>query len=59
MIAADTAMIRLDGITKTFVMHLRDGATLPVLKDVAFEVRAGECAVLDGPSGTGKSSSSR
>lgn len=56
MSSPDTAMIRLDGVGKTFVMHLRGGATLPVLKDVAFEVRAGECAVLDGPSGTGKSS---
>jgi alpha-D-ribose 1-methylphosphonate 5-triphosphate synthase subunit PhnL len=48
-------MIRLDGVAKTFVMHL-SGATLPILRDVSFEVKAGECAVLDGPSGTGKSS---
>jgi alpha-D-ribose 1-methylphosphonate 5-triphosphate synthase subunit PhnL len=56
MASPDTAMIRLDGVAKTFVMHLRGGATLPVLKSVTFDVRAGECAVLDGPSGVGKSS---
>jgi alpha-D-ribose 1-methylphosphonate 5-triphosphate synthase subunit PhnL len=48
-------MLRLDGVAKTFVMHL-SGAVLPILSGVSFEVRAGECAVLDGPSGTGKSS---
>lgn len=54
--ASDGAvMMRLEDVAKTFVMHLAD-ATLPVLRNVALEVRAGECAVLDGPSGTGKSS---
>src|SRR5262245_52517755 len=48
-------MLRLEEVAKTFVMHL-SGATLPILRDVTFEVRAGECVVLDGPSGTGKSS---
>jgi alpha-D-ribose 1-methylphosphonate 5-triphosphate synthase subunit PhnL len=52
---AATQMLHLDGVAKTFVMHL-SGATLPILRDVSFEVRAGECAVLDGPSGAGKSS---
>ena len=55
MAAADDPMLHLDGVSKTFVMHL-SGASLPILRDVSFEVRAGECAVLDGPSGTGKSS---
>lgn len=49
-------MIRLDGVAKTFVMHLQGGAELPVVRDVAFEVRAGECVALGGPSGAGKSS---
>src|SRR5215470_1217151 len=51
----DTAMIKLEGVAKTFVMHLR-AATLPVVREVSFEVHAGECVVLDGPSGSGKSS---
>jgi alpha-D-ribose 1-methylphosphonate 5-triphosphate synthase subunit PhnL len=50
------AMVRLAGVAKTFVLHLRDGAMLPVLAHVAFEVRAGQCTILDGPSGSGKSS---
>jgi alpha-D-ribose 1-methylphosphonate 5-triphosphate synthase subunit PhnL len=49
-------MVRLEGVGKTFVMHLRGGASLPVVRNVSFEVLAGECAVLDGPSGVGKSS---
>jgi len=56
MRADDSTMIRLDGVDKTFIMHLRAGAVLPVLRAVKFEVNAGECLVLDGPSGSGKSS---
>ena len=56
MAGADNVMMRLDGVGKTFVMHLSGGAKLPILSNVAFEVKAGECVVLDGRSGTGKSS---
>lgn len=52
----DTAMIRLGGVAKTFLMHLQGGTRIPVVHDVSFEVRAGECVVLSGPSGAGKSS---
>jgi len=55
MVATDTALVTVTGVGKTFVMHLRAGATLPVLREVSFEVHAGECVVLDGPSGIGKS----
>ncbi|MDR6754737.1 alpha-D-ribose 1-methylphosphonate 5-triphosphate synthase subunit PhnL [Mycoplana sp. BE70] len=43
-------------VTKSFTMHLRDGIRLPVVSDVNFSVKAGECVVLGGPSGIGKSS---
>ena len=49
-------MIAVDGLQKTFTLHLRDGLVLPVLHDLSFEVRRGECLVLAGPSGIGKSS---
>ncbi len=48
--------IRVEGIGKAFTFHLRGGAVLPVVADVSFDVRAGECVVLGGPSGVGKSS---
>jgi alpha-D-ribose 1-methylphosphonate 5-triphosphate synthase subunit PhnL len=49
-------VIRLNGVAKSFTMHLRGGAVLPVVQGVGFEVARGECVVLGGPSGIGKSS---
>jgi alpha-D-ribose 1-methylphosphonate 5-triphosphate synthase subunit PhnL len=43
-------------VHKSFTMHLRDGIRLPVVADVSFSVASGECVVLGGPSGIGKSS---
>jgi len=51
-----TVMIDITHADKTFTMHLQGGIRLPVVRGVSFEVRAGECLVLSGPSGTGKSS---
>jgi alpha-D-ribose 1-methylphosphonate 5-triphosphate synthase subunit PhnL len=51
-----TVALELAGVGKTFTMHLQGGIRLPVVTGVSFSVRAGECAVLAGPSGTGKSS---
>ncbi|KPF45091.1 phosphonate C-P lyase system protein PhnL [Rhizobium sp. AAP43] len=43
-------------VCKSFTMHLRGGLVLPVVSDVSFSVVSGECVVLGGPSGVGKSS---
>ncbi len=43
-------------VSKSFTMHLRGGLVLPVVANVTFAVAAGECVVLGGPSGIGKSS---
>ena len=51
-----TAMIELGNAEKTFTMHLQGGVELPVVRGVSFHVDAGECVVLAGPSGVGKSS---
>lgn len=50
-----TVAIDVDGLTKTFTLHLQDSAELPVLADTALQVRAGECVALTGRSGAGKS----
>jgi alpha-D-ribose 1-methylphosphonate 5-triphosphate synthase subunit PhnL len=48
-------LLQLNRVTKTFTLHNQKGVTLNVLEDVNFYVDAGECLVLDGPSGMGKS----
>ena len=51
-----TAMIDIADAAKTFTMHLQGGIELPVVSGVTFQVNPGECVVLSGPSGVGKSS---
>jgi alpha-D-ribose 1-methylphosphonate 5-triphosphate synthase subunit PhnL len=48
--------LELSGVAKSFTMHLQGGLRLPVLRDVSFAVAPGQCVVLSGPSGVGKSS---
>jgi alpha-D-ribose 1-methylphosphonate 5-triphosphate synthase subunit PhnL len=50
-----TAAIEIDGLDKSFILHLRGGARLPVLQGLRLVVEAGECLVLQGASGSGKS----
>ena len=47
-------MLQTEALSKTFVLHLRDGIAIPVLDAVEFSVSAGECVALTGPSGAGK-----
>ena len=58
MIATAPAIsfLKVRDVAKSFRMHLRGGVELPVVRGVSFTVQAGECVVLGGPSGIGKSS---
>ncbi len=49
------AMIELNGVVKTFVLHNQGGAVIEVMRDAGFSVAPGECVALSGASGAGKS----
>jgi len=48
-------MLHMKQVSKRFTLHHQHGAELRVLHNVDLNVSAGECVVLDGPSGMGKS----
>ncbi len=48
-------MLHMKQVSKRFTLHHQNGAELQVLSDVNLSVTPGECLVLDGPSGMGKS----
>lgn len=48
-------MLQISRLHKTFTLHQQHGVRLNVLSDISFAVNAGECLVLAGRSGTGKS----
>jgi alpha-D-ribose 1-methylphosphonate 5-triphosphate synthase subunit PhnL len=52
----DLPLLQLQHVAKRFHLHLHGGAELEILRDVTFDLHAGECVVLGGSSGTGKSS---
>ncbi|MBC8130498.1 MAG: phosphonate C-P lyase system protein PhnL [Rhizobiaceae bacterium] len=49
-------VLRVEDVVKSFTVHLRGGIVLPVVSGVSFDLSPGDCAVLGGPSGVGKSS---
>lgn len=48
-------MLQMKQVSKRFTLHHQNGAELQVLHNVNLSIAAGECVVLDGPSGMGKS----
>ncbi len=48
-------VLRVENVSKTFVLHHQNGVRLPVLRETSLSVDAGECVVLHGHSGSGKS----
>lgn len=53
--SSDTALVQVRGLGKMFTLHNQGGVRLPVLQNVDFDAGPGDCLVLAGPSGTGKS----
>lgn len=48
-------LVEVRGLGKMFTLHNQGGIRLPVLRSVDFDAARGECLVLSGRSGTGKS----
>lgn len=48
-------LIVVEDLAKTFTLHNADGAAIPVFQGLRLEVTPGECVVLAGESGVGKS----
>ena len=54
-VAPRLPLLQLEALAKQFTLHHQNGIVLRVLENVHLSIHPGECVVLDGPSGTGKS----
>lgn len=50
-----SAMIQVEALSKTYVLHTQGGIEIPVFANETLVVNAGEVVTLHGPSGAGKS----
>jgi alpha-D-ribose 1-methylphosphonate 5-triphosphate synthase subunit PhnL len=51
-----TAVLKIEHLAKSFVLHQQGGVRIPVFADFSAEIAAGEAVAVTGPSGRGKSS---
>lgn len=51
----ENTMLTVNNLNKQFTLHNQGSASFQVLQNVSMDVQAGECLVLTGVSGTGKS----
>ena len=48
-------VLAVKNLKKSFILHNQNSIELPVFDNISFSLKEGECLVLAGPSGTGKS----
>ncbi|MGC8518884.1 MAG: phosphonate C-P lyase system protein PhnL [Steroidobacteraceae bacterium] len=53
--APQLPLLHLEAVAKQFTLHHQNSLVLRVLENVHLSIHRGECVVLEGPSGTGKS----
>lgn len=51
-----SAVLKIENLSKSFLLHQQAGARIPVFESLNAEVGAGEAVAVTGPSGRGKSS---
>lgn len=49
-------MLQIQGLSKQFIMHIRDDAQIEGFSDISLNLTAGKLIAVTGPSGSGKSS---
>lgn len=51
-----SVVLKIENLSKSFLLHQQAGALIPVFDNLNAEVKAGEAVAVTGPSGRGKSS---